>query len=291
MPIYNTPLEFDCIGITAGAATFCLPIIVDCDIIEDDDWFNDPGDEWNDNLCQTDKCYFIPFAEGDKIQLQTRFFDPGRDTPTAYDTLINIEVLAENGYVLDASANADAIRKMTAWDGKRSYQIVEFDLSALGSCFKLQFTSGDRVIVTNSFQLLKPCRNTLKMRSTYTGTDCFGYYYGQPEEYEGDLILYNNEMRYYASIKMDGDTIQKERLGRKALTGTITNNWKIILAKEIPPYIKKIITNQHLAGEVVYIDEVEYLFDDIVIESEDTKNNMHFFTIRPQKRCNVNYRC
>ena len=292
MPIYTTPLEFNCIGLVAGSAEFCLPIRVDCDIIEDDDWLNEPGDEWNENLCQTDKCYFIPFAEGDKIQFQTRFIDPGRATPTAYDTLIGVELIDENGNVLVADANALANRKMSAWDGKRNYQIIEFLFDDLTeTCFKFRFTSGDRVLVSNSYQLLKPCRNTLTMRSTYRNTDCFGYYYGVTEDYTGDLIEYDNTVRYYASIKMEGDQIQKERLGRKVLSGTITNSWRMYLGQPIPPFMKKIMTNQHFAGEFVYIDGTEYLFDDIIIEPEDIKSNMHFFTVRPQKKCNVNYRC
>jgi hypothetical protein len=291
MPIYTTPLDFDCISVSAQSFTACLPIRVNCDIIETDDWYNEEGDEWNNNLCQTDICYFIPFAQGDKVQFQTRFFDPARENPTNYDTLVLVEVLSEGGAVLIDNANSLAERKMSAWNGRNNYQIIEFQLESLDECFKLRFTSGEKTIVTNSFQLLKPCRNTFVLRSEFSKMDCFGYSYGEPEEHTDDLILYDNSLRYYASIKMDGDQINKERLGKKVLSGEIVNNWRIILNKMIPPFMKKIMTNQHLAGERVYIDNVEYNFDQIAIEPEDTKNNMHFFEIRPTKSCQINYRC
>jgi hypothetical protein len=98
-------------------------------------------------------------------------------------------------------------------------------------------------------------------------------------------------MRYYGEIKMDGNAISKNRLGSAVTTGTVTTNWKIILAKMIPPFVKSIMVEQHLAGQKVYVNGKEYLFDDVSIEPEDTKNNMFFFTVRPQKQCNVNYRC
>ena len=291
MPIYSTPLDFDCDYLSILQGQVCLPLIDNCDIIGDnpDEWVNYPGNEWNLNLCQTDVCYFVPFVEGDIVQIQTKFLDPGRDTPTPYASFITINITDESGNSLAGVPS----RVMSAWDEKRrrNYQIAEFEFTSMPDCFKIEFTSGDLTIVTNSFKKLPNCQRTFTIQSTYANYDCFGYKYDAPDEYEGDLIEYNNIMRYYGEIKMDGNAISKNRLGSAVTTGTVTTNWKIILAKMIPPFVKSIMVEQHLAGQKVYVNGKEYLFDDVSIEPEDTKNNMFFFTVRPQKQCNVNYRC
>lgn len=296
MPIYSTPFEFDCINVNVKTGIVCLPLIDNCDILDPeqpDNWYTYDGGEWNNNLCQTDECYFIPFAEGDKIQFQTWFLDPNRDSPTDYNDLILISAYDEKDELLVYFANAYGVRRMSGWDekNKRNYQIIEMDTTTWPDCVKFKFLSNDTIITTGTFRRLPNCRRTFTLKSDYGAYDCLGFYYGEPDEYAGDLIKYDNTMRYYGEIKLDGNSISKNRLGNSATTGTIITNWKIILAKMIPPYIKTIMVEQHFAGEKVYVDGKQYLFDDISIETEETKNNMFFFTVKPQKVCNVNYRC
>jgi hypothetical protein len=295
MPLYTFPLDFDCVNINTVSNTFCLPIRTECNPIDPDlpdNWFNDPGDEWNNSLCQADECYFVPYAEGDKVQFQTRYPDSGRDNPTDYDVLIGVRIVGSNGVVID-QVNNDALRKISAWDGNRNYQIIEFDLNDFDQygCFSFEFESNGRVVRTNEYRKVNSCRGTFTIKSEWNKEDCFTFYYGSPEAYVGDLFNYNNTMRYYGSIKQDGDQIQKERIGRKVTSGQTINNYLIILGKQIPPFVKNIMINQHLAGEAVAIDSREYIFDDVLIEPIDTKNNMFHFTVRPQRICRINYNC
>jgi hypothetical protein len=295
MPLYTFPLEFNCVNINTVSGTLCLPIRTNCDTIDPDipdNWFNEPGGEWNNVLCQADECYFLPYAEGDKVQFQTRYPDPGRDTPTDYDLLIAVKIVDSKGVAIE-TVNNSATRKISAWDGSRNYQIIEFDLSAFDEygCFSFEFQNNGRKSRTNQYRKVNSCRGTFTIKSEWSKTDCFGFYYGFPESYEGNFFKFDNTMRYYGSIKQDGDQIQKERIGRKVTSGQTINNYLIILGKQIPPFVKNIMINQHLSGEVVTIDGLEYIFDDVLIEPIDTKNNMFHFTVRPQRICRINYNC
>jgi len=294
MGVYTFPIDFSCTNVFFDSSTICLPVREDCNpgVGDEPGIIVFPGDEWNYNLCQTDKCYFTPYFRGDKIQIQTLFVDPGKEIPTAYNTLIGVRLLDQLNNELETTTGAIASRLMSAWNGKYNFQIIEIDTSLFShGCWKLELESDGVVVVTNDFKPVPNCKNTLLIKSTYDKKDCFGFSYGEPEEYTGQLIEYDNSLRYWASIKVSGDTIQKERVGSKITSAIVTNSWKLILGEMIPPYTKRIMVNQHLAGQKVFIDGVEYIFDDVVIEEENTKNNMFMFTVRPEKRCNINYNC
>ena len=295
MGVYTFPLDYTCELIYTDSNTFCLPVRETCNPGVDPDGpgiIVFPGETWNDVLCQSDQCYQTPYFSGDKIQIQTTFADPGKESPTAYDTLIGVKLLSPAGDILETTSSAIASRVMSGFKAGRNFQIIEIDTALFShTCWRVEFTSDDVTVVTNDFSPVPPCRNTLLIKSEFKTRDCFGFSYGVPDEYVGQLIEYDNTLRYWANIKVSGDTIQKERVGSAVTSAVVTNSWKLYLERLIPPYTKRIMVNQHLAGEKTFIDGIEYIFDDVSIDELDTKNNMFMFTVRPERRCVINYNC
>lgn len=292
MPLFTFPFDYTCTALSVSKSTFCLPIKKDCTPTPVDGIITEPGEQFNLNLCPGDSCYFIPYGASDTIQIQTLFVDSGGSAPTPYPTLINASIIDAGGTVIYSDIASFASRYMSGWNGRYNYQILEIDAAMLqGECFKVRFETADQTLETNYYQLERKCRDTILVKSTYKSRDCNNLWYGEPEEYQGDLIIFDNTMRYYAFVNIEGDTIQKERVGRKATNVTTSNFFSITMSGLVPAFIKRIFVNTHLAGERVFIDGNEFIFDDVSIEPLKNKGSMSHFEVRATRECTIIYNC
>jgi len=258
---------------------------------------------WNCNLCQTDFPFFIPFEDGDKIQIQTQFldrFNADERSPTSgfgvSSSFIIAELIDPNGDLISNDYTQFSSRAMVAWNGEYSYQIIELDTSLIDEdCFYLRLTAYDAggnttQICTHDFSK-GTCKDTIVIKGEYTGKDCLGNWYGEPVASQEDLIIYDNSLRYPGIFKSTGGSIEKNIFRGRSRSTRVIDSFEFSLHQMIPPFAEKYLRKVLLAGERVFFDGNAYLLENLVMENENTGNNMFLFSIEVQAECVINSKC
>jgi hypothetical protein len=288
---------------------YCLPVKVDCECTWLEGILTECDDKWNCNLCDVDQKYFSPFVRGDKIMIQTAFFDrynEERQNPTAgFDEWILVELCDSDGNVLSASVQNIASRYWVGWACGKSYQTIEIDtsLDIFPECWSLRFTvlqeqgfdcesfcngvcvqpsesEVQEVICTQDFQEVLCDEDTFLIESSYGSTDCGNHCYQEPEAWAGsESFAYTNKWRFYGYLLDESIRIEKQKTGNKHRYVEVQEFYRLVIYGLAPPYVKNILVKQILAGMDVKINGEDYMIDNFTLQNEINFNNMFKFDV------------
>lgn len=198
-PDINNCLEFCSFG--AGA---CDLIAVEC-VSDDETIFVKSRDEaFNNTLCQQDRCYRMPFIQGDTIQLQTRFSDfyniDPNDPQQGWGTAFRVEAYdAETDALISDNVAVIASRYLAGSVNNKSYQLIEINTGLVtfaNTCsFYLRLMAMDtnnevrQELYTQEWErIYHDCDPTVQISYNYfPGYDCYGNYYGFPFNFSGEV--------------------------------------------------------------------------------------------------------
>lgn len=271
---------------------FCLPPRINCFPGCRDQILSDCERTHNCTKKQGQESYFLPSMIGDKFQFETIFVDdfnvdnevPAIGWGDASDSFMSAELCDENG-IVSTDVNAFTSRKLVGWNGGRSYQIIEVDVSLIaglisGKCWNVKVIAHNAdgavtdSLCTQDFIIEEDCISeecTVLIGSTMKSEDCCDNWYGDPVTYVGDLFTYDNTLRYRASINFVGGNNQKEvqRVGSstKARRVEITEIYEILFKDAMPPFLAKQLLRVHLSGVSAEIDGETYYLDEFSIEN------------------------
>lgn len=237
----------------------CLPERIECCPTPKGGQFAD--NPWN---CltkkSTDRDYYIPYKKGDKIQFQTLVFGGTRTNPSAYDSLVTVEICLPDGSTTSISGT-----KMSAWKNGRPYQIIEINTSGINSnCWNLKFTLADDPVPCYSQHYKEiDCNEDqyLCIRSIMDYEDCFKLCYGKPDSFVGTELEFDNSMKIRASIRCTSFSVPKSEnlvTGEEYIDGPVVNTYTIRMFGKFPLFIKSILSKQLLYGKYVVINGKEY---------------------------------
>lgn len=234
-----------------------------------------------------DRLYHIPFLDGDKIQFQTLFFGGAPSDPMDYDSLITAEICSneDETYIIEG-------RKMSAWKDGLPYQIIEVCVDNLPDCWSLKITNnitGDEYC-SQEFGRVKVKKETILIQSKRTSTDCFGYCYGVPDNYLGDMIVYNNSLRYCGWLKNTGfgSDIERADFSGAIKSEEITKSYQLTFNGKMPPFAANILCEQLLTGGLICIDGVDYELESYNVNNEIQTGTMYKFSIELESKCDTN---
>lgn len=262
-----------------------------------------PEDQWNCNLCQTDREYWLPVVAGDVFMFQTRFFDgvnADPENPTlGIGNWLHMDVCDKDGTpVMDETEPNLILRSVVAHSGRYSYQLWEIDFDIITEeCFSIRFYTNDNQEVVTQHYSKSPavCQSTVLIRSTHRGTDNGGNYYGSPAgDFVGDVMTFNNLIRISAMISTDQFGFEKTLVGRNRVSSVITDDVEILsfFPGLVPPYLLKWMTRVILSGEIIVADGKEYTIDSFTKRRDKKTVSMYFLEVPlHQKKSNSAYEC
>lgn len=290
-----------CINLNQSYLQLCLKK-TDCNPSDPGGFLTDPDDQWNCNLCQTDRPFFLPVLDGDVFMFQTRFYD-GANTDPLNPTLglgdwLHLEVNdAEGITVMTEDEVGLVLRSLVAHSGRTSYQVYEIDFDIIAEpCFSLRFFTNDNQAVATNHYTRTPaqCVNTVLIRSTHRGKDNAGNYYGPPIGlFVGDLMTYNNQARISAGVHTDKYSVEKTIVGRTRVSSVTTEDVSMLTFTDlVPPFMLKWMTRVILSGEIIIVDGIEYTSDSFTKQRDNRAVKMYFLEVPlTEKKVNQNYEC
>lgn len=299
--VLSDPTGLDCIDLDQSYLEICLKK-TDCNPSDPGGFLVDIGDQWNCNLCQTDRQFFLPVLEGDVFMFQTRFYDGVNEDPEnptlGLTDWLHLEVLdADGNAVMNETEAGLVLRSLVAHSGKSSYQLYEIDFDVIvETCFSIRFfTDDNQQVVTNHYtREPKACQSTVLIRSVQRGRDNAGNYYGAPIGlYVGDLMTFNNQARIPAGVHTDTYSVEKTIVGRTRVSSVITEDVSMLTFNElVPPFIVKWMTRVILSGEIIIVDGIEYTIDSYTKTRDNRAMKMYFLEIPlTEKKVNQTFEC
>lgn len=274
-------IPVNCTNLNQTSTSYCLPSVVSCNV-EPQGLLDYCDRLWNCNPeCQVDTKYWMAFQVGDKIQIQTQFYDTdnGINSLTVdYDAFFDtVTFCGDVNNFTDTSLFA--CRKMIAFKNGKSYQILEIDTSLFtDTSFSISFTKGQRTVCTQHFRLADECDSTITLKSSCTKIDCFNYCYGQPDSFIGDNIEYDNTIRIFGSIVKSGFGTEIIEQG-KTTKGIIRDNYSVYFKGKVPDYMAEIISKQMMNCGKVIVDGIEYKYESFSISDADRYGGMWKFSL------------
>lgn len=290
-----------CLTLESRTGLICLPEKQLCLDIPTDGFLVECGQAWNCTRCASDGIYHHPFFGGDKIQIQFPFFDsynPNPENPiNGFGPFVRVRFMGDvSGVLTDLSLFAS--RSMVAHGCGKSYQIIEIDTTLFPDCvWSLEVATytpdgnQSQRICTQEFGRVSNCDDTIVVSSDYSGKDCFGNCYGEPDAYTGDLIQYDNTIRLYGYFKNEGGSFTKTISNGRKTSISLQETFTLQLGKKIPPYVKNILLKQILSGDVVYVDGEDYRVDSFTISNEIESGRMFLFAVEVFKECESTTGC
>lgn len=270
-----------CTNVNQTVNQYCLPMRISCNRQPIGGRIVLCGDEWNcQDKCQSDRQYFIPYQQGDKVQLQTLFYAGSQSSPAPYDSFITATICYADG----TNNTVPISRKMSAWCDGKPFQIIEIDTTNLSTCWQVKLTYDGQDYCSQWYGLEDDCRSTIIIKSE--GPDCFDYCYDK-EVFVGDDIVYDNSMRVYGYIKYASTQITKER---NDITGNVIrsiskDNFEVGTTGKMPPFMAQIF-KQWMNSDEVIINGETYESDDVTLQNELT-TRMQRYTFEVAKSCEV----
>lgn len=254
-------------------------------------------------LCENDLPFNNILNYGDEIFLQLQQIDnvTGQDPLAVFpsfedwaniwikDCCSGELVTQEGGGFLNAATIASSsfvgvfpvrdYKGVITWKNIQTIKIdsdLIFDLLAAqfptgNGCFSLLIEGNDPdfALCTQPYKL-NPCpekKSTLLLEGIYTGTDSFGYYYGE-EAIGTGLFTYSNQYRVEGANEQLNFDISKEKVGSRMVptSSTILANY-VLRTQRVPLSIARLVANI-LAAPDPRVDGFAYLSD-----GEISKNN------------------
>lgn len=298
-----------CNDASTHVTEICLPLRVDCDPVPLDLLITDCESRWNCSLKQTDRAYFVPYNVGDKIHLQTLFYDdfnPDHENPiTGWDNagtgFMQAELLDLNGNVISSTLSEFADRWFVAWNGERNYQIVELNTQTIETnfpaltCWNIRLTARNSLAVTTqlcSQDFAKNvCHPTVLVKGEYDSNDCLEQYYGDPVASVGTSFKFDNSLRYWAHIRELPSSSQKTIYSSRTVRVELDDNFQFVPKQILPPFMTRMLTKVHLSAKEVYLNGEEYRIDNVSAENQLTNTRMSYFTVNLYKECDTDFRC
>lgn len=261
---------------------FCLPPRKQCVVMPEGGLIVPCGEEWMKGHCPVDREYYMPYIPGDVFHFQTLYYVPDLNSLPAYDSIVTATIYFEDGTTSTAFSG-----KVSAFYNTTSFQIAEVDTTGFDKCFQVRFSNKFGDYCSQWFAPALECSPTIMIRSV-GDVDCMGYAYAA-EGYVGDNLNYNNQIRIYADIRSTEFSVDKEEnesTNTLASSKTI-NTYNVKLYDKVPPYLKNIISKQHLAFEGVYIDDDYYNLGSVTSRNELEFGHMWLFSFDIEKRCDT----
>lgn len=215
---------------------YCLPKREICFPFTPNGLLVECGKEWNCNLkCAGDiECYYMPHRT-DVLQIQTQFFDSGRENPIG-GTVVELCDLQGNpiGNITDIQDDFDEYSCQTI--------TIDFSLPIFDDleCFSFKIYPPNEVeepVCTQQMKFTEDCSNSILIESKYEGIDCGGNKYGNG---------YSNKIRIPFTLKYFGVQSTATIFNDELDTTNIRNFYRLIAEKKIPPFM------MWLLGSVIF---------------------------------------
>ena len=284
-------LPESCTSLGGLAYQLCLPTKKFCDPENTSGSVVPIGTGFNCNVCAPDTSYFIPYKSGDVIHIQTQYFDSynvNRKNPTnGFGTFID-------AVITDGVARIPITTGMVAYGCGKSFQTLEIDTTSLAlDTWTVEYTvnnaDGSPRLLAQSQEYCKvsdlDCRNTMLIQGKGKGQDCFGNCYSEPEAYTGQLIEYNNQMRFFGSVKDTGGTFDKPESSGGFFSATTFENYRLFLGKKVPPFVKNVLLKQLLAAPTTIVDGEEFTIDSFSVDNQVKTGRMFLFGVDLVREC------
>ena len=288
-----------CVNLDSQLMEVCLPVKESCRRTPTDGLLSECGNAWNCATCPSDNRFGVPFVRGDKIQLQTLFYDSYNGNPkqptNGWGSFVKAEFTGNiSGTITNLAAFAS--RKMVAYGCGRSYQIIEIDTALFpDTCWNVELTAYDQSnnptdqVCSQEFEVFDNCGgqvDSVLIRGNYTAKDCFGHCYGEPDAYLGDLIEYDNTRRFRGYIKASGGSFTKTVTSAGKVTKvTLQEEFTLQLGQRIPPFYSNILLKELLPGDTVTVDGEDYTIETFSISNQVERGRMMLYSVTLFRQC------
>lgn len=282
----------DCIDLGGAAYRVCLPPRLVCDNEGDgNSVIVGLGEAWC-NYCQVDSKYSIPYIAGDEIHIQTQFFDSYNPNPKNPASGFGSFITA---FITDGVTRIAVNTGMVAYGCKRSFQVLRIDTTNLALSnwvveINVHNTEGDirKTLQTQQYEEVSPeyCGSTLLLQGKGRGIDCFGNCYETPDKFTGEEIVYNNQMRFWASIKDVGGNFDKGGSTGGYFSANSIEDYRLNLTRKIPPFAKRVLVNQILPAPELLIDGESYDLESFKVDNDVRRGKMFLFGVDLERNCN-----
>jgi hypothetical protein len=260
----------------------CLPEIVDCDPNPYDGLIGDCENNWNNSLCQADLCFSMPVFQGDKLQFQTRWRNPGGEE---FAEWISVKLYKASGELVSDVPGDFLSRYGTFTDAKGDYQLYEVDTSLEAfeevDCFRLEiqtFIQGEEANTilnfgcTEDFCFITDCDAYPLFKPVIKGYDAFGYWYGEPLTYTDDNFKFEPAYRIHGEVLLKGTESQKVITGESVSLLNVREVYHVDVLDWVAPYFLKLLARTILAGKYVEVDGFRYETSDQTITRTNKGN-------------------
>lgn len=293
--------------INSFSATECDFDLFNCTPTSNELFLKLEGDQWNCNLCQSDRVFFTPVDDGYPFHIQTQFLDQYNTDPAAptdgWGTWMTAKLYDSEGNLISSDYTTFASNWVIGWSGEHSYQILEIDPGAAifagVDCFQIVLESnilagGLEELVTEQFKFLEACDKSVRLESGYPEIDCFNNYYAIPEVWlgSGDTpLLYSNRIIVKGELVDTGASYEKTISNNRVQSVDVRNFVRLYHADPWPPFMKNIISRQILPGSNILANEEPYELDTFSVVNLLTDTNMFIFYVDLQEVCELDYKC
>lgn len=268
-----------------------------------DGLFSECGEGWNCTHCASDADFHIPFVRGDKIQLLTTLYDGYNPDPTnpanGFGSFIRAELHGDVSTITNYAAFSS--RAMVAYGCGRSYQIIEIDTSLFVDCvFTVQITAyandGEGTITqevcSQEFGEVPAKASTVLVKGVHSKRDCFGGCYGLPDAYVGDLIEYDNTLRFFGYVKGGDASVERVVSQGQSSSVSVEDQYIFQLGRPIPRFLHLVLIKQFLAGDTILVDDEEYLTPtSFSTSNEMEKGEMYLYGVTLTRECDTGISC
>ncbi|CAH1002688.1 hypothetical protein LEM8419_03560 [Neolewinella maritima] len=279
-----------CTDLGGVAYRLCLPPRLLCDAAVLSGLLVEQGEAWC-NTCQVDSPYAIPYVSGDTIQVQTQFFDSYNAEPKDPQSGFGSFVRA---FVTDGVVRQEITTGMVAYGCGKSFQILAVDTSTVTlDCWVVELTAYNadgterRTIQTQQFKRVPDTQagQTFTIRGRGKGMDCYGNCYTAPTAYVGELIEYDNTLRFYGTVRDTGGNFDAGGLNGGYFATKTIENYRLSLAERIPPFAKNLLLKVLLAAPEVVINGEVYDLDQFKVDNEVKDGTMFLFGVDLERKC------
>lgn len=263
------------------------------------------GDQWCNVMSDIDHAYSMPFVPSDTIHLQYRIDDAYNTDPlvptAGWGEWVQAKIITPDQTYTGSEIDPFVSRKIVGVINGESYQIIELDTQALFDadifCFEVQVDAynSELEIVESictfvKWNVLLCDEPSVLVQGIYETFDCFGNYYGDPDNYVGDLFKYNNQQRFKGYV-FNMPTQTKKTLTKSSSKVTeveIFSNSLLVITNLLPSNIEKTLYSQLLGGIQLFIDNKEYLFEG---HTSELIENMFKCEVPIYLKCNSSKNC
>lgn len=283
-----------CVSLGGTAYTLCLPIRELCEGEGNGGTVVPIGQAFNCDICPPDTSYMIPYKKGDIIHLQTRYFDSYNADPQRPASGFGSFIIAT---ITDGKTRTPITTGMVAYGCGTSFQVLEIDTSTIPLTswtveYEVRNADGSVRVTAQSQEYCEvstaDCENTLLIQGVGKGQDCFGNCYEEPDAFTGQEITYNNSMRFWANIKDVGGNFDKSQTSGGYFSTTTYENYRLVMRRKVPPFVKNILLKQLLAAPIVLVNGESYSIDSFSVDNQVQSGSMFFFGVDLVRECKGN---